>query len=844
MNRKFLAIVLALVMVLGSVNIATAATGNEKVDWLIERGLVTGDAGGYRLNDRIRRQEVAAMVVRALGEEDIANTLKGIKSVFPDMNLSDVLWARGYVNFVASSNYVNGYPDGTFGPKKDITYAEVIKILVMINGDKHELTGFDGSYWAIPYITKAKEVGITEGVTIPNNDYNTPATREKVFELVYNTIMLLQSAEQETYKGIVTENSRVGKLKEDEIKLVVFSKGNNSPKAELRYDKDSEIRIKLPKEFDSETLLGKVVDITIDKNDNAVKMAIDDSYSYINGLMAAGKDEIRLENNDTYEVYLENRYSNSIDKIFGVYHNDQAFKYDEYVEKLDAFDGADDELFIPEHARVTVKGNRTYFIDSFTFDDIAPVTDVNKSGEEIYVFDDLVKANKAKYNLEQVISYSKDGYSQLKLNDIKAEDVIHVYDSNKAIVRQDAEQNGKYERVLEAYDVYYTEIAGNRYQVRNSSYKRPIYSLDGNKYFTLMAADASTALNDLKGKDVRYLLDVNGHIQLIEGELEFSEDTVVIDKVGIRDIEVVDSEGNKEVYKIDNYSSLYIAKSNTKRNLNEFNRGDIVYLFNDGNMVNTLIKMATSDNIATSSVKVVKTNKGEFDINLSNSWIRLESGIYELSNTTNVYVVEMDGNVVTDIVATSLKEVAEKAKVGTDLKAYVISEKDFNNLNVGNKKRVGNSGVVAHTIIFTDFVVDDSFLETETIEMSFNYDPNSNDVIIGKDINGKETKYQVKNYSKVPSLKAKDIVTLYIDEAGSVVDADIRIHGNNRVYEVVDVDYRSAKLDAITIATDLGEEEKFVSRDLIMFGATKVREGDKIAFDVDEDGEIEVLAVY
>ncbi|WFA08561.1 S-layer homology domain-containing protein [Tissierella sp. Yu-01] len=843
MNQKFLAIVLALVMILGTVNVATAATGNEKVDWLIEKGLVTGDSGGYRLNDRIKRSEVAAMVVRALGEEDIANTLKGIKSKFPDMNLSDVLWARGYVNYVASNNYVNGYPDGSFGPSRDITYAEVIKVLVMINGDAPELTGFDGSYWAIPYITKANEVGITEGVTIPNNDYKTPATREKVFELVYNTIMLLESAGQEVYKGIVTENSRVSKLEKNEIKLVVFSKGDNSPKATLRYDKDNEIKIKLTEEYDSEALLGKVVDIAIDKDNNAVKITIDHSYSYINGLMAAGEDEIRLENNDTYEVYLENRYPNSIDRVFGVYHNDQAFAYDDYVEKLDAYDGTGDGLFIPEHGRVTVKGNRTYFIDSFTFDDIAPVAEVEKSGEEVYVYDDLVSADLAEYNLETIINYTKDGYSTSVLKSIEAGDVIHVYDSNKAIVRQDAELSGKYGRILEAYDVYYAEIGGSRYQLRNSSYKRPVYSLDGSKYFTLMASDASEALNDLKGKDVGYFIDVNGHVQLIEGQLEYSEDTVIINNIGTRDIEVIDSTGSKKVYNVDNYSSLYIANSSTKRNLNEFDKGDVVYLFNDGNMVNTLIKMATTDNIDSSAVKVVKTSKGEFDISLSNSWIRLESGIYELNNTTNLYIVEKDGNKVSNIESVTLKGIAEKAKPGTDLKAYVISEKDFNNLNLGNKKKTGSSGVVAHTIIFTDFELDDSFLNVETIEMSFDYKTNS-DVIIGKNTDGKEIKYQVKEFSKVPSLKAKDVVTLYINEDGDVLSADIRIQGTNRVYDVVDVDYVSSKIESITIVTDAGEEEKFVSRDLIIFGDKRVSVGDRIAFDVDEDGDIEVIAIY
>ena len=844
MSKKTLSLVLALVMVLGSINIVTAATGNKKVDSLIEKGLVTGDEGGYRLKDTIRRSEVAAMIVRALNLEDMAKTLQDIPSKFSDMNSKDVLWARGYVNYVSSDNYVNGYPNGTFGPKRDITYAEVIKILVMVNGDIPVTTGFDGKLWAVPYITKANEIGITEGVSITNNDYNQPATREKVFEMIYNTINLLEGAEQEVYKGIVTENSRVSKLGDDEIRLVVISKGTNSPQATFRYDKDDEIKIKLPKEFDSEALLGKVVDITIDKNNNAVKVTVDTSYSYINGPISASEDEITLENNKSYDVYLENRYNNSPDRIYKVYHNDKEYDYDDFVSDLDASDGSKDGEFVAEYAKVTVKGDRTYFIDSFTFDDIAPIVEVKKSGEEIYVYDDVASANKAEYNLKKVFGYSKGDYSQLGLGDIKVGTVVHIYNVDRAIVRQDAEYFGEYDRVLEANDVYYAEIDGQRHLLRNSSYKRPIYSLDGNKYVTLMVSSASSALSDLKDQEVRYLLDASGHIQLIAGEIDFNENTVIIDGIGTRDIKVIEPNGNEKTYKVDNYSDLYIANLNTKSSLSDFDRGNIVYLFNDGDVVDTLIKMATIENISSGASKVMKTSKGQFDINLNNSWIRLESGIYELNSSTNIYTVETNGNSVSNIEATTLAKVKEKADVKSDLKAYVITEKDFNKLNIKNKKQVGTSDVMAHTIIFTDFEIDDSFLDIETVELAFDYKSNSSDVIIGKDTKGKETQYKVMKNANIPSLKAKDILTLSINEDGYVIEAKERIKGSNKVYEVLDTHSVSKKLDSITIKTSSGEEEMFVSRDLSIFGSTKIKKGDKIAFDVDEDGDIQVIVVY
>ena len=98
--------------------------------------------------------------------------------------------------------------------------------------------------------------------------------------------------------------------------------------------------------------------------------------------------------------------------------------------------------------------------------------------------------------------------------------------------------------------------------------------------------------------------------------------------------------------------------------------------------------------------------------------------------------------------------------------------------------------------------------------------------------------------ANISSLKAKDIVTLSINEDGYVIDAKERIKGSSKVYEVVDTHSVSKKLDSITIKTSSGEEEIFVSRDLSIFGSTKIKKGDKIAFDVDEGGDIQVIVVY
>ena len=44
-------------------------------------------------------------------------------------------WAINYVNMMVFKGYLIGYPDGTFGPKENITRAETAKILNFIEED-------------------------------------------------------------------------------------------------------------------------------------------------------------------------------------------------------------------------------------------------------------------------------------------------------------------------------------------------------------------------------------------------------------------------------------------------------------------------------------------------------------------------------------------------------------------------------------------------------------------------------------------------------------------------------------------------------------------------------------
>lgn len=856
MDKRVLSLILAMTMVFGAVGFVSAATGNSKVDWLIENGYVQGDERGYRLNDNITRAEATKMIVEAQGLGVLASGLQGMASAFKDMSTSH--WANGYVNAGTSNGMINGYPeDGTFRPSNNITYAEVIKMLVMINGDIPNTDGYTGSTWAIPYIGKAIEVGITEGVTI--TDYTANAVREKVFELVYNTMMKKISVDLEGYKVIVVENERVRSLDNDELGVVVLEIGNNPANASLRYEKDDEVRITLPKGLgDIESLLGKVLDITIDKNNNATKLSIDNTYTYIQGPILASDNEVLSGiTAKTYNVYLEDRYSNSTDRLFRIYHNDEQYDYDEYLEEFGTYNpGTRGYQFVSDNARITVKNNKTYFIDSFSFEDIAPVKEVRRSGSEVYIYDDNENGYVARVSLDNVIGYTaKDGFKTMDISDIKAGDVVHIYDRYNAIVRQDAKSNGRFERLLEG-DLYYAQISGGRYQVRETEYMMPVYSLDGNKFFTLIAYRASEDLAQLRNQNVTFFIDINNHLQSIAGDMEFEEGMVVIEEISRRNVDIMEAGGSSDTV-VEEYDSIFkVIGSNTDKSLSDFSRGDLVYLFKDGDSIDEMIRIATAEDIDSYARRVAKTSKGAFDVNLRNqstgeAWIKLNNtsgadSIILVNNNTNIFVVEVDSSRVTRVEGRTLEEVFDNVKVDSDLRAYVITESEFLGLNLGNNIRTGNSSSMAHTLIFTDYVPDVGELDYETIEVEFRFDPSRHDTIEGLDEDGRRVVRTVDRYASIPALEPGDIVTLGIskDSKQLVMEAEIRIGYDAEIFEVLEIDrYSPGRARSILLEDSKGDiEELFITRDAIVFN--DIYEGDVVAFSLNSEGDIDVIISY
>ncbi|MCT4612054.1 MAG: S-layer homology domain-containing protein [Clostridia bacterium] len=177
--KKILISVISFVMLFISVN---ALTIDEIGENLKKLEIVNGyEDGDLRFNNYITRAEIAAIVVRIMESKGINESASELK--FDD--LKPEFWGNKYIYIVNNSHIMTGFPDNTFKPGKNITYGEVLTILVRLVGKDNNLSE---ETWPYNYFDKSLEIGIINEELIKNMNDN--ITRGEVFKLIWNTIKI------------------------------------------------------------------------------------------------------------------------------------------------------------------------------------------------------------------------------------------------------------------------------------------------------------------------------------------------------------------------------------------------------------------------------------------------------------------------------------------------------------------------------------------------------------------------------------------------------------------------------------------------------------------------------
>ena len=216
MNKKIISLVLALVMVLGTFSSVFAETTKKaeakkaeagekvekvvgkdnKIQYVIDKKLVEGyEDGNYGLDKNIKRSEITRLLVLANGNEELAKQLQGSMKIYSDVDAKH--WANGVISVgttvPSDANGIAmlaGYPDGSFKPENDVTYAELAKMLVVLA--KEDLTAdmVKNAKWATSWMTWAAQLGILDDVNVV--DSNKAANRADAFTMVYNALYAMK----------------------------------------------------------------------------------------------------------------------------------------------------------------------------------------------------------------------------------------------------------------------------------------------------------------------------------------------------------------------------------------------------------------------------------------------------------------------------------------------------------------------------------------------------------------------------------------------------------------------------------------------------------------------------
>lgn len=190
-SSKTAAVILALTLLLGSFTTAFADTTTYPSDVmntpllipvkaLIDKKVLSGYPDGtFKPENLITRAEIAVAVAKMTNR---TNNLEAMakKDLFTDLKGYD--WAKGHINALVDAGILKGKTAATYAPGSNISYAELITILVRTNSSASSELEAQGN-WPNNYIQYVQMYNLLGNVVV--TDWNAPATRGDTATLMY-----------------------------------------------------------------------------------------------------------------------------------------------------------------------------------------------------------------------------------------------------------------------------------------------------------------------------------------------------------------------------------------------------------------------------------------------------------------------------------------------------------------------------------------------------------------------------------------------------------------------------------------------------------------------------------
>lgn len=370
----------------------------EAVANLTAIGIVEGDGNGtFRPDDKITRAEVAAMVVRAMAQNDAAISSKGTTN-FTDVSADN--WASGYINVASRGTgaFINGMGDGTFEPDSNVTYAQIVKMVVAAIG--YGDWGVAAGGYPTGYIATAKQLNITDGVSgvnaddevsravvaqLINNAIDTPLLSLKTYSPTNPEYVVMDGTDGWDYETVLTSyhdiykvegrvtetnKSTSGAIDADEVRYTIESSKNWGPDTEVIKKND-------PSSYVNEKM--KVGDTDVaDYLDVYSKMLVkytDDEDPIILSVVASGKNVTTTLQADAWDDEYYSTEDEALNRVFGM---------DENGDSLGENKG---QLWYYSNSDKTGKSTRYYLADGFKLYVNGVLVDATQANVKEYIFD-------------------------------------------------------------------------------------------------------------------------------------------------------------------------------------------------------------------------------------------------------------------------------------------------------------------------------------------------------------------------------------------------------------------------------------------------------------------------
>ena len=204
--KKVLALVLAVVMIMGVVSVASAKTYTDvkgtdtyadAIDALsslnILDGFKDGDNYSFKADETFTRAQAAKIVAivhnaatngKIKDQDAISALYSNAQNPFVDCNSS---WALPFINYCRITGLADGMTATTYEPNRYVTGVQFLKLmLTTLNFDTNK-EGYTGTGWDVNVLNRANEIGLTDGLA-DGWKAIAPITRGEAAQVLYNAL--------------------------------------------------------------------------------------------------------------------------------------------------------------------------------------------------------------------------------------------------------------------------------------------------------------------------------------------------------------------------------------------------------------------------------------------------------------------------------------------------------------------------------------------------------------------------------------------------------------------------------------------------------------------------------